>query len=161
LCRQVGRARRRGGDELAFFGSASAEVSAFSGCERDLRLRLDRRLFGLATGVRRAEGGQGGGEDGDASHQQRPLEPGRERGRRGGGGGGGRAGVRVGGAGAPRSHCEALSSAAASPALSLGTPALAAVATATKRPAMPRPTSSRPGSRSVVYEPPTGMRDSQ
>ena len=62
---------------------------------------------------------------------------------------------------APPSHCDALRSAAASPALSAGTPAFAAVATATNRPAMPSPTSRRPGNRSAAYEPPTGIRDSQ
>src|SRR5689334_6273506 len=62
---------------------------------------------------------------------------------------------------APPSHGDALSSAAASPALSLGTPAFAAVATATNRPAMPSPTRSRPGRRSEVYDPATGIRDSQ
>src|SRR6185437_16711267 len=69
--------------------------------------------------------------------------------------------VKIASPSAPPSHCDALSSAAARPALSAGTPAFAAVATATNRPAIPSPTSSSPGSRSVVYEPPTGMRDSQ
>ena len=62
---------------------------------------------------------------------------------------------------APPSCCDALSSAAARPALSGGTPSLAAVTVATKTAPMPNATMSRPGSRSPTNEPWTGMRDSR
>src|ERR671931_78500 len=69
--------------------------------------------------------------------------------------------VKIASPSAPPSCCDALSSAAASPALSAGTPAFAAVVTPTKTPPPPSARMSVPGSRSATYEPSTGMRDSQ
>src|SRR5437588_12988834 len=62
---------------------------------------------------------------------------------------------------APPTQVEVLTSAAARPALSAGTPALAAVLTPTKT--KPRPTDMiiSPGRRFGRYEPCTGMRESQ
>src|SRR5450755_774023 len=57
--------------------------------------------------------------------------------------------------------CDELSSAAASPALSADTPALAAVVTPTKTAPRPNDTTSSPGRRSVRYEPSVGISESQ
>src|ERR671924_2336348 len=62
---------------------------------------------------------------------------------------------------APPTHVDVLIRAAASPALSGGTPALAAVLTPTKTNPSPNDMIASPGSRSPRYEPCTGMRDSQ
>src|SRR5919198_3938162 len=62
---------------------------------------------------------------------------------------------------APPTHVEVLIRAAASPALSGGTPALAAVLTPTKTKPRPNDMIRSAGSRSPRYEPCTGMRESQ
>lgn len=62
---------------------------------------------------------------------------------------------------APPSCWEALSREAARPALSAGTPALAAVVTATNTGPRPSDRMSIPGNRSALNEPWTGRRDSQ
>src|SRR5919198_4628218 len=62
---------------------------------------------------------------------------------------------------APPTHVDVLTKAAASPALSGGTPALAAVLTPTKTNPRPNDMITSPGSRSPTYEPCTGMRESQ
>ena len=62
---------------------------------------------------------------------------------------------------APPTCCEAFSSEAARPALSAGTPALAAVVTPTNTGPIPTERTSIPGRRSARKDPWTGIRESQ
>src|SRR5260370_33175643 len=127
-----------------------------------------RRRFGrvgVAAGVASAQPDDGGRGHEEAAREQRRVKA---RGERGGQGSAGRehaagAGGRDGGQDgeperAPPTCCEALSSAAARPARSAGTPALAAVATATNTAPRPNEKIIRPGPRSVREEPCTGTR---